>query len=173
MTSSQNGGLFVQQVVHDRRQPGATTQAGVGLIEVLVAVLVLSIGFLGIAALQAISLSTNNSAMARSMATIASYSILDAMRADLINAVSGSYNTTVTANACPAAGGSLASVQLNQWCSTELVPLGASASTTGKVKCTPAAGTSTADCTVTIQFDDSRAGKGGAANQQVITQAML
>ena len=57
-------------------------QSGVGLIEVLVAVLVLSIGFLGIAALQAMSLSTNNSDMARSMATIASYSIMDAMRAD-------------------------------------------------------------------------------------------
>ena len=56
------------------------------MIEVLVAVLVLSIGFLGMAALQAMSLSTNNSAMARSLATINAYSILDSMRADITNA---------------------------------------------------------------------------------------
>ena len=55
-------------------------QQGVGLIEVLIAVLVVSIGFLGVAALQVYTLSTNNSAMARSMTTVASYSILDAMR---------------------------------------------------------------------------------------------
>ena len=61
-------------------------QAGVGLIEVLIAVLVLSVGFLGIAALQARSLSMNNSSMARSMATIGTYSMLDAMSADLASA---------------------------------------------------------------------------------------
>src|SRR5690348_5306882 len=90
-------------------------QAGVGLIEVLVAVLVLSIGFVGIAALQARSLSTNNSAYARSMATVASYSILDAMRADLTGAESGNYNGTVTANACGSAGAALDTQQLFAW----------------------------------------------------------
>ena len=89
------------------------SQAGVGLIEVLVAVLVLSIGFLGIAALQAMSLSTNNSAMARSMATIASYSIMDAMRADIANAKAGAYNTSTAlkATACPTDTSTLAKRQ--------------------------------------------------------------
>ena len=73
-------------------------QSGVGLIEVLMAVLVLSIAFLGMAALQALSMSTNNSAMARSMATIDSYSIMDAMRADAASARATAYNTTVTAS---------------------------------------------------------------------------
>jgi type IV pilus assembly protein PilV len=156
-------------------RPGAGAQAGVGLIEVLVAVLVLSIGFVGIAALQARSLSTNNSAMARSMATVDSYSILDAMRADLGNAVNGAYNTStpIAANACPAKGTTLATVQLNQWCAQLALGLGATASTTGNVNCTAAAGTTTAYCTVTIQFDDSRAGPGGGTAQQVVTQAML
>ena len=151
-------------------------QSGVGLIEVLVAVLVLSIAFLGIAALQAMSLSTNNSAMARSMATVASYSILDAMRADIDGARNGAYNTStpIAANACPAASGSLASAQLNQWCSQGLgnKSLGAVASTTGSIACT-AVGTASADCTVTITFDDSRAGAGGSNKQQVVTRAML
>lgn len=154
-------------------RPMAAGQSGVGLIEVLIAVLVLSIGFLGVAALQARSLSTNNSAMSRSMATVASYSILDAMRADLPNAVGGLYNGTVTANACPAAAGTLASAQLNQWCNVSLAPLGVSASTTGQITCNAATGTTTAFCTIVIQFDDSRAALGGSATQQVVTQAML
>ncbi|HER34421.1 MAG TPA: type IV pilus modification protein PilV, partial [Halothiobacillaceae bacterium] len=50
--------------IHDKRG-----QVGVGLIEVLIAVLVLSIGFLGMAALQTKALSNNNSAMDRTQAT--------------------------------------------------------------------------------------------------------
>ena len=166
----------MQSVRFGRRRglrQAAAHQSGVGLIEVLVAVLVLSIGYIGVAALQARSLSTNNSAMSRSLATVASYSILDAMRADLTNAVGGSYNglSPVKASACPAASGGLANAQVSQWCKTQLVPLGTS--TVGTINCTAATGTTTAYCTVTVQFDDSRAGLGGSTNQQVVTQAML
>ncbi len=145
-------------------------QLGVGLIEVLVAVLVLSIGFLGIAALQAMSLSTNNSAMARSMATINSYSILDAMRADIVNAKGGKYNTTLAADSCPASTTTLAQAQLGQWCAQLGQALGATATTKATVNCG-----ATGNCTVTIIFDDSRAGVdlGGAADQTVTTQAIL
>lgn len=154
-----------------RRRGSAYGQAGVGLIEVLIAVLVLSIGFLGVAALQAMSLSTNNSAMARSMATIASYSILDAMRADLVNAKAGSYNTaSVAANACPAAGTTLITLQLNQWCNQLGQGLGVAATTTGAISC---AATGTGDCTITVTFDDSRAGVGGSSVQTVVTKGML
>lgn len=148
----------------------ARRQSGVGLIEVLVAVLVLSIGFLGVAALQAVSLSTNNSAMARSMATINSYSILDAMRADIDAAKAGTYTTTtpILASACPAASTTLASVQLNQWCVQLGETLGAVASTTGAIACS-----GTGDCTVTVTFDDSRAGVGGSSTQAITTRAML
>ncbi len=146
------------------RRQKRQTQAGVGLIEVLVAVLVLSIAFLGIAAMQAMSLSTNNSAMARSMATI-----LDAMRADYSNATtSAAYNTTVEADACPDAGSTLATYQLNQWCGQLGKNLGAVSSTTGQVNCT-----TKGDCTVTITFDDSRAGVGGSSTQTIVTRAML
>ncbi|MGN6227134.1 MAG: type IV pilus modification protein PilV [Dyella sp.] len=153
---------------------GRSPQSGVGLIEVLIAVLVLSIGFLGIAALLAKSLATNNSAMARSMATIASYSILDVMRADLANARSNAYDGTVKGNSCPAATpasgtGTLATAQLNAWCKQLADKLGASASTTGTIKCTGSNG----DCTITIQFDDSRAGDSGKADQTVVTRAIL
>jgi type IV pilus assembly protein PilV len=148
----------------------ASRQSGVGLIEVLVAVLVLSIAFLGIAALQAMSLSTNNSAMARSMATINSYSIFDAMRADKASALSSTlpYNTTVKGNACPAAGTTLAGAQLNQWCRQLAGSLGASADTQGKVVCT-----TTGECQVTISFNNTRAGVSSSNIQTVVTEAML
>jgi type IV pilus assembly protein PilV len=140
---------------------------------VLSAVLVLSIGFLGMGALLAHSLSTNNSAMARSMATIASFSIMDAMRADYANASSGSYNTgtPIKASSCPDASGSLANYQLNQWCQQLGNNLGKVDSTTGAINCT--ANGNNVNCTVTIVFDDSRAGTGGSSTQTVLTQGML
>lgn len=147
-------------------------QAGVGLIEVLVAVLVLSVAFLGMAALQVRSLSTTNSAMARSQATIASYAILDAMRVDLASAQNGAYNTTVAANACPPAGAALVGQQLHAWCVQLAGALGASASTTGTIACTAAA-----DCTITIVYDDSKSGAAGTGSAQgmqtVVSRAML
>lgn len=153
------------------RGSGRRAQLGVGLIEVMVAVLVLSIACLGVGALLAMSLSTNNSAMSRSMATVDTYSILDAMRADRTNAENKAYDGTVTANACPAVSStnsSLSNYQLNQWCTLLQNINGAVASTTGKVTCT-----NTGDCTVTVQFDDSRAGLGGTSTQTVTTKAIL
>jgi type IV pilus assembly protein PilV len=163
------------KLFHAKRHVPRHLVRGVGMIEVLIAVLVVSIGFLGMAALQAKALSTNNSAMARSMATVSTYSILDSMRADIVNAKAGSYNGTVTANACPAAGGSLASTQLAAWCGQLADSLGAVATTTGTVACS-----SVGDCTVTIQFDDSRGTSAGAGSssvgsnaQKVTTEAVL
>lgn len=145
-------------------------QRGVGLIEVLIAVLVVSIGFLGVAALQVYSLSTNNSAMARSMATVASYSILDAMRADRENALNGSYNTTVTAGSCEKANATLASDQLYQWCNLLSGYLGDASTTKGTVNCVQA----TANCTVTIVFDDSRStGDEDLKAHKIVTKAAI
>jgi type IV pilus assembly protein PilV len=147
-------------------------QRGVGLIEVMVAVLVLSIGFLGVGALLATSLSTNNSAAARSMATMHTYSILDAMRMDKANAAAGAYNKSEIPGSCKAPSGTLASQQLHDWC-TQLGDLSPDPSKTkGTVACTQIT-TTDVQCTVTIVFDDSRAGKGGSSSQTVVTKAML
>lgn len=149
-------------------------EAGVGLIEILIAVLVLSIGILGIAALQTRALANNSSSTARTMATIASYSILDAMRADRANALAGSYTTTVTVGSCPTTSGTLAQYQLMNWCQGSgsnppdgLASLGTG--TTGMITCAPAL------CTVTITYNDTRSGKGTneTTKQTVITQAVL
>lgn len=146
-------------------------QAGVGLIEILIAVLVLSIGLLGLAALQTRSLGNTGSSTLQTLATLASYSIVDAMRLDKANAIGSgfSYNVTLTGNACPTVSttATLAANQLSVWCNKQLAPLGATSSTTGKINCA-----ATGLCTVTIQFDNSKA-TGGRSTQTVVTQAGL
>lgn len=70
-------------------------QNGFGLIEALIAVLVLSIGLLGLATLQAQGLRNNNSAYFRTQASIYISSMLDTMRVDLEAARNGDYDITM------------------------------------------------------------------------------
>lgn len=62
-----------------------STARGVTLIEVLVAVLVLSVGLLGYAALLAFSLQANQSANFRTQATVLAYEALDMIRSSRSN----------------------------------------------------------------------------------------
>src|SRR3546814_14691706 len=66
-----------------------TAMRGTTRIEVLIAVLVLGIGMLGIASLQATSLRNSQSSLERSQAVIATYAIIDAMRANRNDALAG------------------------------------------------------------------------------------
>lgn len=79
----------------DRRPGGGTLRranAGVGLVEVLVTVLVLSIGLLGVAGLQATGLRQNHDAFLRTQATVLAYDIIDRMRANQLGAQGGNYD---------------------------------------------------------------------------------
>ncbi|MEJ0100546.1 MAG: type IV pilus modification protein PilV [Pseudomonadota bacterium] len=151
-------------------RPGAAGQRGVGLVEVLTAVLILSIGLLGIAMVQTRSLSSNSGSMVRAMAVVASYTILDAMRADRANALTGSYTGEVDASACPTDSGTLAQTTLADWCANLRDTFGA-AGTAPKGKIEVVAG-SPETFQVTITFDDSRTGN-GTQPQTVITSARL
>jgi type IV pilus assembly protein PilV len=66
--------------------------AGFTLIEVLIAMLVLSVGLLGLAGLQATGLKNNQSAYNRSQATQLAYDIADRMRANA--SATNNYATT-------------------------------------------------------------------------------
>lgn len=67
------------------------TQTGVGLIEVLITVLVLSTALMALAALQTRSLQYNSSAYLRSQANIIAYDIMDRIR--ISSPVSGAVAT--------------------------------------------------------------------------------
>ena len=146
-------------------------QEGISLIEVLIAVLLLSIGFLGVAALVASGTSTNTSAMTRSMASFDLYSMMDMLRMDPAMAQGGKYNTTVKASACPVVdttSTNMTSQNLNTWCKQLAQDLGKRDTTTGTIACDDQK-----VCTVTIVFDDSKAGLSGKSKQTVTSKAML
>ena len=65
---------------------------GFSLIEVLVAIVILSIGLLGLAGLQTAGLKANNSAYQRSQASVMANEILDRMRANRVGIASSFYD---------------------------------------------------------------------------------
>lgn len=80
-------------------KPGhRNSQRGTTLIETLVALLVLSVGLLGVAGLQLTSLRNNRSAHLRSQAQVMAYDITDRMRANRQVAIDdGAYNIAIGA----------------------------------------------------------------------------
>lgn len=72
------------------------SQGGFGLIEILVATVVLALGMLGIGSLQLNTLRNNHSSSFRSQATILTYDIVDAMRANRTTALAGEYDILFT-----------------------------------------------------------------------------
>jgi len=71
-------------------------QSGFTLLEVLITLVILAIGLLGLAGLQAVGLQQNHSAYMRSQATQAAYSIMDRMRANPVEmaAIGNKYLTS-------------------------------------------------------------------------------
>lgn len=124
---------------------GRGAQQGVGMLEVMIAVLVLAIGILGIAALQAITLKNTGSSAARTQAAIQAYSMLDIIRADRMN--TAVYNT----NIYTAGDGSGTPGTMDGWLDGLKTAVDPSAK--GLVVCFADKLT----CTVGVQWDDSRA----------------
>ena len=97
---------------------------GVSLIEVLVTVVVLSIGLLGLAGLQASGTKFNHGAYTRSQAVNFAYDIADRMRANRSEALAGNY--TIAIGAAAPAGDTVRHVDLQEWKGNlaEILPLG-------------------------------------------------
>lgn len=98
-------------------------QLGFNLMEVMVALVILSIGILGMAKLQVIGVKQNQSAYMRSQATLFAYDLIDRMRVNrdaidsYLNVVSGAAN----ASCLEAAGCSkenMAANDLSEWFAT-------------------------------------------------------
>lgn len=88
---------------------------GFTLIEILVALLVLSIGLLGLAALQLTSFQFNTDSYLRTQTTFSTYDIIDRMRVNLVGLNAGNYDVNASTDAdskvstymaCKGSGGS-------------------------------------------------------------------
>jgi len=153
-----------KQRINTNRQ----TMRGFTLIEVLVTLVVLAIGLLGLAGLQANSLKHNNNAYQRTQATYFAYDILDRMRTNPEGVEAGDYdaiNTTPppTAPTCLVSAGTIcnpADLVLNdtfEWATRLAATL---PSGRGTVTAT-VPGTPNAPFTVTVMWDDMRTGATG------------
>ena len=133
--------------------------AGFTLLEVMVALIVLSIGVLGVAKLVLSAVKANDSAFVRGQAMSLTYAILDSMRANRQTAINGGYATdfgVAAPNPGPCEGvttcaaATLAQYDLYRWKQRLLtaVPSG-----DGKVVTATANGMVLA--TITVRWDDS------------------
>ena len=136
--------------------------AGATLIEVLIAVLILSFGFLGMAALQVRAMKGGNSSFQRTQAVILSQYIMDVMRVDRDAAKGGNYNLALSCSSGGISGTTLASNSLRQWLTSVKANIGTATDTSTCVVVT-----CNADyiCDVRIVWDDR--GVGGLSNQSI------
>lgn len=145
-------------------------QSGFTLLEVLVAMLVLSIGLLGLAGLMASSMRNNQSAYHSTQATWLAYDILDRIRANNAIALAGGYsaaNALGSPATCSTAApsGTVAAQDIGGWknmiaCA---LPVG-----DGSITVTPL----NRQVRIIVQWNDSRA-TNGASSQQLIVESQL
>ncbi|MGY1424264.1 type IV pilus modification protein PilV [Lysobacter sp. A289] len=128
-------------------------QSGTSLLEVLIAVLIMAVGMLGMAALQAVTLKNSNSSTARSQAVMQTYSLFDRLRLNRIAAMGGSYNvgwscTSAADDPDVADDDSTDFSVFNGWLVNLQNELGPG--TCGRIQC------AADSCTVGVRWDDSR-----------------
>ncbi|MGS1077156.1 type IV pilus modification protein PilV [Pseudoxanthomonas beigongshangi] len=153
---------------------GRRNATGAGLLEVLVAVLVMGIGLLGIAATQSTTLKYSQDSMGRSQAVIASYAMLDAIRVALPDDAAtnpaaraqaiGAYSLS-RACASRESGGSLVKESQQAWVAS--LQEGVGPGTCGTVECDGASGV----CAITVEWDESRTG--GATDNRIVTRSRI
>lgn len=143
-----------------------TKQGGFTLLEVLVAVLVLSVGILGMAGLQFASLRNNQQSYQRSQAAALVNELADLMRANRVVAGTGSYllpvTTTLTgASDCTTATcteAQLAAYDLQNWQGRVLATLPGART---QVLCSIATCVRGSMQTITVMWDENRTGATG------------
>lgn len=140
-------------------------QSGFTLLEVLIAILVLSIGLLGLAGLMASSIRNNHSAYQRTQAIWLAYDMIDRMRVNRDNALASTNNYNIPIATTTSSSTGMAGTDVDAWKVTlaNALPAG-----DGSV----AVNSTTRAVTVVIQWDDSR-GTGGSNAQQLRVDTRL
>ncbi len=163
-------------------------QHGFTLIEVLVATLVLTVGILGVAAMQMVSFQTNQSAYARSQATYLAQDFFDRMRANQVGyatttvydsvdtdntgSIPGSPNCVTNAGGCTAQ--QMAQTDVREWAAnffnveslTDYRP----ALPSGRGLITRTAATN--EFTAVISWDERDWDAGGTLNRPMLTRSI-
>jgi type IV pilus assembly protein PilV len=141
--------------------------AGFTLVEMLVSLVITSVGLLGIAKMSIGTVQANNSAFMRSQATALVQQIIDNMRANRTAATSGDYIIAVGASA---GGTGIASYDLSTWKAllAKELPSGDGSVSTAAVN-NPLTGQAETVATVQVQWDDSVAEQTPDASPTTVT----
>ncbi|MDT8427356.1 MAG: type IV pilus modification protein PilV [Pseudomonadales bacterium] len=158
-------------------------QTGTTLIEVLVSLLILSVGLLGMAGLQTVSLRNTQAAYQRTQATLSAQDMMERMRANPQGVNSGAYNnagSAISAACMSATGCSAGALALHDVAEWQAALLAALPAGTGVVclDSTPQDGTPAAPAcdgsgtlyAIKIWWDANR---DGTANQLLAMSAFL
>jgi type IV pilus assembly protein PilV len=147
--------------------------AGFTLVEMLVSLVITSVGLLGVAKLALGTVQANDSAFMRTQATALVQQIIDDMRANQPEAAGGKY--TVAMGVSPV-GSDIASYDLSTWQTllAQALPKGAGAVTTS-AQTNPLTGQAEIVATVQVEWNDSVAEKsfGAAEGDMTITVETL
>jgi type IV pilus assembly protein PilV len=137
-------------------------QSGMTLLEILVTIVIISFGLLGVAGLQLAGIKNNDSAFRRTTATVLANDIIDRMRVNRKQMMSGSYDTggNFYDSTTSIATTDMAGKDMQDWVTslTKRLP-----SAKGKIEAASAATT----IKVTIQWNDQRAT--GGSNAQTLS----
>jgi type IV pilus assembly protein PilV len=136
-------------------------QNGMTLIEILVAIVVLSIGLIGMAGLQLKGVQVNQGSAYRWQAAMLAEDIADRMRADKANALNSAYTITLPGGTASGIGGAGTTQSITDWSASvqALLPGG-----TAKIAAPVAvAGTANQSISITIGWTDTRAQTGAGA----------
>lgn len=184
-------------LMNDAMQRHRRGNEGFTLLEVLVAVLVLSIGLLGIAGLQVTGLRFNHSAYMRTQATLLAYELADRMRANRPTMVANGYDPIATGGiggvsvpACETAAGcataQMAQNDVFQWQQrlAQVLPNGQGvvcldaiadppgtplSSTPAAPSCNPPVAPAPAPYAIKVWWDDNRTGDPATFQRFVVT----
>ena len=145
---------------------------GFTLLEMLVALLVLSFGLLGMAGLQATGLRNNNNAYHRTQASVIAIDIIERMRANRAAAATGAYELALNASP-PASPSTQAEQDLFIWIDNiedKLKNVG-----DGSVTCAPVPPSNRfVECTVVVQWTEVQdKAQGAADNTQFVMSTQL
>lgn len=133
-------------------------QHGFTLLEVLIALLVLSIGLLGLAALQTTGLRSNQMATMRTLATEAAYDITDRMRANPTGVAADEYVIGLTDAPADTSATGTALTDLTEWRDSVNRLPGAGSEIT---QCDTADGCDGLTHIITVYWDEARTGATG------------
>jgi type IV pilus assembly protein PilV len=126
-------------------------QRGMTLVEILVAIVVLSVGLLGLAGLQLKGLQVNQGSTFRWQAAMLAQDMADRMRADRAGASNGNYTQVLVAGSTPSSTSASAQTELQDWWARVQMLPGANA------KISAPGGPANNQVTITVGWLDTRA----------------